>query len=285
MKFCPWKHFKMIMTDTLKILIFFLILTSIVSIKAQESKSVLPKPNHGNTYVVAHRGVHLEIPENTLAAYQKAIDLGCDFIEIDVRSTKDGKLISIHNSTVDSYVQGVSGKVNDFTLAELKALDIGSRIGLEWKHTRIPTIEEIFQLCQGRIGIYLDLKEPLVEELIVLIKKYKMEADILWYIPRSYMDEIIKIKKLCAKCIPMPDPGKEKNLRSLFEKVNPIVIAPVMNDFSETYVRTAHAYGVKVIVDEDKGNAEEWNWILNLGTDGIQTDNPMELIKYLKKRN
>jgi len=50
--------------------------------------------------------VHNGIPENSLAAYQKAIDLGCDFVEIDVRTTKDGRFVSVHNSTIDSYVEG-----------------------------------------------------------------------------------------------------------------------------------------------------------------------------------
>ena len=56
-----------------------------------------PTPKNGDTYVIAHRGVHNGIPENSLAAYQKAIDLGCDFIEIDVRKTRDGRMVSIHN--------------------------------------------------------------------------------------------------------------------------------------------------------------------------------------------
>lgn len=250
---------------------------------AQEGSGNFPKPKNGNTYVVAHRGAHNGIPENSLAAYQKAIDLGCDFIEIDVRSTKDGHMVSVHNSTIDAYVKGVSGKVNNFTLAELKALDIGERLGPEWKNTRIPTIEEILQLCQGRIGIYLDLKEPLVEELVGLIKEYKMERNVFWCIPISHMDAILEVKKLCPTCIPMPDPGAETNLKSTLEKLHPQVVAPVMGDFSETYTRTAHAYGSKVIVDEGKGDEKEWEWILSLGTDGIQTDHPEKLINFLKK--
>ncbi|PXX29210.1 glycerophosphodiester phosphodiesterase family protein [Arenibacter sp. ARW7G5Y1] len=64
----------------------------------------LPKPKNGNTYFTAHRGSHNGIPENSLAAYQKAIELGCDFVEIDIRTTKNGKLVSVHNATIDAYV-------------------------------------------------------------------------------------------------------------------------------------------------------------------------------------
>lgn len=251
---------------------------------AQKNQNSLPKPKNGNTYVIAHRGVHIGIPENSLPAYKKAIDLGCDYIEIDARSTKDGYIVSIHNSTVDKYVNGVSGKVNDFTLADLKKLDIGERIGQEWKNTQIPTMEEILQLCQGKIGIYLDLKEPLVEEVLELIRKYDMEHAVLWCIPASRMDAILKVKELCPECVPMPDVGNEINLEPVLKKVQALVVAPVMDDFSETYVKTAHRYGSKVFVDEDKGGKKEWDWILNLGTDGIQTDDPETLIKLIMER-
>jgi glycerophosphoryl diester phosphodiesterase len=62
----------------------------------------LRAPRNGNVYVVAHRGAHDGVPENTLAAYQRAIDMGCDFVEIDVRTTRDGVLVSIHNSTIEA---------------------------------------------------------------------------------------------------------------------------------------------------------------------------------------
>lgn len=264
-----------------------LVLSSFWASESCSSQKIneLPKPRNGNTYVIAHRGVHIGIPENSLAAYQKAIDIGCDYVEVDARSTKDRIIVSVHNSTVDAYVTGVSGKVNDFTLEEIKKLDIGSRVGLEWKDTRVATMEDIMQLCQGKIGIYLDLKEPLVEELVEMIKKYDMEQSVIWCIPSSRMDAILKVKELCPDCIPMPDPGDEKNVISTIEKVQPIVIAPVMADFSETYVPKAHKRGVKVFVDEDKGGEKEWKWILDLKTDGIQTDDPEALIKYINKRN
>ncbi len=73
----------------------------------------LPKSKNGNTYFTAHRGAHNGIPENYLAAYQKAIELGCDFVEIYIRTTKDGKLVSVHNATIDAYVMAEKGKVKE----------------------------------------------------------------------------------------------------------------------------------------------------------------------------
>ncbi|MCK9404766.1 MAG: hypothetical protein M0Q26_15335 [Chitinophagaceae bacterium] len=249
-----------------------------------EVKDYFPKPKNGDIYVIAHRGAHIGIPENSLAAFQKAIDLDCDFVEIDTRATKDGRIVSVHNATIDQYVVGKTGKVKDFTLAELKQLDIGEKTGLEWKNTRIPAIEDILQLCRGQIGIYLDLKEPLVPELIQIINKYDMERNIIWYIPASHMDLIKELEKLCYKCLPMPDPGEEKNIKEVERQVQPRVIASDMRNLSESFVKTAHTNNAKVFVDEEKGTKEEWEQIINWGTDGIQTDNPAALIEFLKNR-
>lgn len=174
--------------------------------------SLLPQPRNAGIYVVAHRGAHNGIPENSLPAYEKAIELGCDFVEIDVRTTKDGELISVHNSRIDRYVTNDSGKVSAKTLAELKKLDIGARIGAKWTGTRIPTVEEILQLCKGRIGIYLDLKDVAIPQLYALIKKYKMENDVLWYVGYDEENTIREIRTLCPACLLMPDPGKQKTL-------------------------------------------------------------------------
>ena len=252
----------------------------------QVVKDYFPKPKNENVYVVAHRGAHVDIPENTLAAYKKAVELGCDFVEIDLRKTKDGKFVSVHNSTLDSYTGGkFTGKVNDYTLSELKAMNIGQRIGPEWENEKIPTFEEILQLCRGQIGIYLDLKEPDVKAQIEIIKRYGMERNIIWYIPASYMDVIKEVMKNSYKTFPMPDPGSKENIVKIFKEVHPRVIATDMSKLDEDFMKIAKKYGIKVIVDEDKGTEEEWDKILKWRTNGIQTDDPGKLIQYLKLKN
>ena len=239
---------------------------------------LLKPPKHGGVYVVAHRGAHNNIPENSIPAFQKAIDLGCDFVEIDIRTTKDSQFVSIHNSTIDNYVEGKTGKVKDFTLAELRALDIGSRVSPKWKGTQIPTFEEILKLCQGKIGIYLDLKDALVKPLLELIKKYEMEKDILWYADGF---ELKQVEELCRECIIMPDPGPENNLPELIDHFNPGVIAAVWRHYSKSFVEKCHQAGAIVIVDESSPHC--WQQALEWGSDGIQTDFPKELIRFLNR--
>lgn len=240
------------------------------------------KPKNG-VYVIAHRGAHEGIPENSLPAYQKAIDLGCDFVEIDVRTTKDGKFVSVHNSTIDNYVIGKTGNVNDLTLAELKMLDIGEKQGEEWKNLRIPTFEEILQLCKNKIGIYLDLKDAPVPELMELIRKYNMENDVVWYVPYQYLSQIENVNKLFGNSFPMPDPQSEENIKAAVDKIKTPLIATDMGELSQSFVNEAHKYGARIFVDEKEGTPAEWAKIIGWGTEGIQTDKPAALIEFLKK--
>lgn len=238
------------------------------------------KPKNG-IYVIAHRGVHQGIPENSLPAYQKAIDLGCDFVEIDIRTTKDGRFVSVHNSTIDSYVIGKTGSVRNMTLAELKALDIGEKLGEDWRNTRIPTFDEILQLCKGKIGIYLDLKDASIPELMVIILKYNMEKDIVWYIPYQYFQITENIDQHFGNSYPMPDPQSKENIKTALGKIKTPLIATDMGELSQDFVDEAHKYGARIFVDEKEGTTTEWEKIIGWGTEGIQTDKPAELIVYL----
>ncbi len=238
-------------------------------------------PRHGGVYVVAHRGAHEGIPENTISAYRKAIELGCDFVEVDVRATKDGVLVSMHNATVDAYTQDATGTVRDFTLAELKALDIGSRVGPEWREERVPTMEEVFTLCRGKIGVYLDVKEPaVIPALLELVRKHSMEREALWY---TGVPQQKQVQEACAECLLMPDPGPEKNLEPMFEKFErvPRIVASVMKYCSKEFVEFAHARGAIVITDE--GSRDDWEQMIAWGMDGIQTDHPADLIAFLDR--
>ena len=261
---------------------FYIILIALLLPAFAQAESVLPPPNQGNLYVIAHRGAHIGIPENTLAAYQKAIDLGCDFVEIDVRTTKDGHYVSIHNKDVDAYTKDATGLVEDFTLAELQALDIGSRVDPKWKNERVPTFEDILKLCQGKIGIYLDLKNAPIPPLLELIHKYDMARNIVWY---SSWKELEMLQELCPTCIPMPDPGTVKMLPKLFKRFEGVqVVSPVWRNFSKEIVDLSHNEKAMVFVDEGDSDPNEWALALSWGTDGIQTDDPEALIKFMKEK-
>lgn len=261
-------------------MMYALLLTGVLLLQPVNAEQIPERsPRTGGVYVVAHRGVHEDIPENTLAAYRKAIELGADFVEIDVRETRDGALVSIHNHTVDDYTKDATGPVDAFTLEELRALDIGSRVGPEWAEERVPTLEEILEVCRGRIGIYLDLKQADVAKVAAIVQKYGMTGDVLWYAGGPYLRQL---RECCPDCIPMPDPGAERNLLRILAPPEPRVIASTWKHLTENFVKTCHEAGAILIVDDD--GPETWNAMLDWGVDGIQTDHVAALIELLRER-
>lgn len=239
----------------------------------------LKAPRHGGIYVIAHRGAHNGIPENTLAAYRKAIELNVDFVEIDARMTKDGKIVSIHNATVDAYTEDAKGPVKGFTFDELRAMDIGSRVGPEWKNERVPSLEEALDTFKGKVGVYIDMKDAPVEQVAAEVIKRGMEHDAVWYITPPQVETM---RKVCPECVEMPDPIFEAMLPVLLSTVRPRVVASSADHFTKTFAEKCHKLGVKVFVDDD--GPDTWERLLADGADGIQTDEPAELIAFLEKR-
>jgi glycerophosphoryl diester phosphodiesterase len=273
---------KTIGARTVKYLTIFILGFTLIGCASVSHKpvKVLPEPLHGGVYVVAHRGAHDGIPENTLAAYESAIEMGVDFVEVDLRTTKDGYIVSVHNKQIDSYVtDGQHGLVSEMTLGQLKQLDIGSRIGPQWSRERIPTFEEILKLCKGRVGIYLDLKDASVNKVVEMVNKWGMARQVLWY---ADFGELEHVSKLCPDCILMPDPGPEANLPRVIGRFEPSVIAAVWRYYSRSFVEKCHRAGAIVIVDESGPSC--WQDALAWNTDGIQSDRPAQLISLLKRR-
>lgn len=121
---------------------------------------------------VAHRGASGYAPENTIAAFDLAVDMKVDYIEIDVQRSKDGELVLIHDTTVNRTTNG-TGNVRDLTFEQLRSLDAGSWFGEEFAGERLPTFEEILDRYRGKVGILIELKAP---ELYPGIEKQVAQA-------------------------------------------------------------------------------------------------------------
>ena len=108
--------------------------------------------------MIAHRGASGHAPENTLAAFKRAIALGASFIETDLQLSRDSRFVAIHDDTVNRTTNG-QGKVHDLSLADLRRLDAGSWFGSEFAGERIPTLEEILEFSKKHdVVFYLELK-------------------------------------------------------------------------------------------------------------------------------
>ena len=110
-----------------------------------------------NIFVAAHRGWCAEYPENTMPAFIAATELGVDQIELDIRATKDGELVIIHDSTVDRTTDG-TGNVCEMTFAEIRALDAGIKKGEKFRSTRIPTFREFLDYIKDHPTMTFDFE-------------------------------------------------------------------------------------------------------------------------------
>lgn len=117
-----------------------------------------PGPAKGAIGVIAHRGASAYAPENTLAAFEKAIEQQADWFELDCTLSRDGQLIVIHDDKLDRTTNG-QGQVADKTLAELKQLDAGSWYSQSFAGEPLPTLDEALELAQGRVGVYIEIKD------------------------------------------------------------------------------------------------------------------------------
>jgi len=108
--------------------------------------------------LIAHRGASGHAPENTLAAFRKAVAMGLSFIETDLQLTRDARFVAIHDDTVNRTTNG-QGKVHDLTLAEIRRLDAGSWFGSAFAGERVPTLEETLEFAKRHdVVFYLELK-------------------------------------------------------------------------------------------------------------------------------
>lgn len=136
------------------------------------------------TLIIGHRGASGEAPENTLAAFQLALQQGCDGIELDIHLTKDGQLAVIHDENIKRTTNG-EGLIGEMTSAEMKKYDAGSWFSSKYKGEKIPLLEEVFELVPKEILINIEVKnipsfyEGIEEKLLDVLKCYDRVDQVL----------------------------------------------------------------------------------------------------------
>src|SRR5580700_6304164 len=129
----------------------------------------------------AHRGEHHHHPENSLPAIQAAVAAGMDYVELDIRTTSDGKLVLMHDATVNRMTNG-KGKVVEMTYDEIRGLDLGVRFPGQFPSLQVPTFDEALALAKkDGIGIYVHCKQASPEELVAAIVRHEMGEHVLFF--------------------------------------------------------------------------------------------------------
>ncbi|HLV81258.1 MAG TPA: glycerophosphodiester phosphodiesterase family protein [Chthonomonadaceae bacterium] len=266
-------------------LLFFLGLALMIGFHHREGFAPLPRLKH-RIAVIAHRGGRALAPENTLAALRNAIRLGADYVEVDVRATRDGRLVIMHDRTVDRTTNG-SGAVKDLDFATIRALDAGIKFDPRYAGEKVPTLDEVLELCRGKINVYLDHKEAPTAQILEALRRHSMQRHVVIY---NDVEDLQEWKRL-APDLPvmpsLPDSYRRAGGIAEFERTLPAeALDGNLEEWTPELIAQAHAAGVKVYVDNlgSNDNPDGFRKALAMDVDGIQTDYPNQLLATLKGR-
>ncbi len=144
----------------------------------------MQRPHPDRPLVFGHRGASKVAPENTLPAFEAAVRLGADGVELDVQYSSDGGLVIFHNTNLDKTSTG-TGRVTAHTLAELRALDAGSWFSPQFAGTRIPTLDEVLNLLRDKLLVNIELKsfdmasKSLAPDVVRAVRDHKMADQVV----------------------------------------------------------------------------------------------------------
>lgn len=230
--------------------------------------------------IIAHRGASGYAPENTIAAFNKAVELKADYIELDIQMAKDGTLVVIHDRSVDRTTNG-TGDVKNLTYEELKKLDAGSWYNEKFRGERIPTLDEVITMYKGSIGMLIEVKHPefypeIIEQLGKFFIKYNLEDQKV--IVQSFDFELLKKFHNLFPEIPLGLLVKYrvKGVSDVeIQKWSKVVqyVNPNKALVTKRLVKRIHSFDIKVMpyTARDKKTI---NRLIRANVDGIVTDYP-----------
>jgi len=217
---------------------------------------------------IGHRGAAGHAPENTLAAIRKGIELGVDFVEIDVRCTADGTLVALHDATVNRTTNG-KGPIDRLSLLDVKALDAGNG-------ECVPTLEEVLNVVSGQTGLMLELKvKGAAQKTVEAVQRTEFKGPVIY---ASFLHEELGIIRSI---------DAEASLMALFGRLPQASVARAMK-YSPSHVGLRHDTVTRRLVeafhDEDllvfvytTDTIREIQRAISAGVDGIISNVPERL--------
>jgi len=228
----------------------------------------------------AHRGSLTEAPENTLSAIQKALEHQTKAIEIDVQLTKDGQLIVIHDHHFSRLNNNIPGRVNDYTLNEIKSFDIGSSFSEAFAGETIATLDEVLDICPEDVLLNIEIKNiPIIhagieDRVIHCLSRHNRQENIL--ISSFDHQALEKVQALA--------PQLQLGLLLYYRLLRPWEYAkssglklrsvhPNMIYVDQTFIDEIHKLGLEVY-PYTVNHIDEYSRLVDLGVDGVFSNNP-----------
>ena len=288
-----------------------------VSAQVNPSFQLLREKENKSEYVwvAAHRGDWIYAPENSIDALKHAIFFGADLIETDVRLTKDGKIIMMHDYTVDRTTDG-TGTISDLTLEEIQKLHLRNNFG-GMTDLKVPTLEEFIEIAKDKILLYLDKASydlpgneqgHLVKELLKVLKAHGVLEQSVFVLDWPYEKARAIFGEDLEKVIYCPViedkiPNLSAYVDEYIQKLKPVAfqfrmatldsetykqLPKVLKSGSKAFVAATwaeHTANHNDLVSTFERPSKGWGWLLEQGFSILETNYPKDLIYYLKSEN
>lgn len=225
--------------------------------------------------VIGHRGAVGYAPENTLPAFMRGFELGAEWVETDVRATKDGTYVLMHDATVDRTTNG-TGHVDQMSVEEIKDLDAGSWFGAEYSGSAIPALADLLAWAEDTIGVCLDLNPSLGSNDIEIIVRQVQNHDLAQrsLIISSKIEHLQHAKRLCPELTTgILFPSESDDIYDQVVRHNIDFLHPNRHIVSPGLIEKAHNLGLPVaasVFSDEQWIGERLEW----GLDVVNCDHP-----------
>jgi glycerophosphoryl diester phosphodiesterase len=227
---------------------------------------------------IAHRGASGSAPEHTRPAFERAVELGVDMIELDVQLSHDGELVVIHDHDLHR-TTSATGTVRDWSLAKIKALDAGSWYGAQFAGERILSLDEVIDIVGTRARLNVEVKAPATDWPALaptLIHRLRARKQLQRTIISCFEPAALAAVRACDAAAPVGLLWQQMDFETAWEwarRLNAVSFHPHWALLSSELIDAAHERGLQVLT-WTVNDVETMRELLHLGVDGIISDHP-----------
>lgn len=230
------------------------------------------RPSSEDIEVVVHRGANFLAPENTLPSARAALKYGAEWIELDVRKSKDGVLYNLHDETLDRTTDG-HGPIHLVTSSEIERLDAGSWFGPAFRGLKVPRIETMLDSLKGKANVFFDVKKGTpVADLVKLVRAKGFEKNsFFWFADAKMVPEFVKLAPEMKIKVNASDIEGIKKWQTV---CRPSYVEIEPENITKNLVNYCHKNGILVMAAIQNGNEEAYKKAIQAQPDLVNIDQP-----------
>jgi glycerophosphoryl diester phosphodiesterase len=223
--------------------------------------------------IVSHRGANHLAPENTYAAIQKALEYGAAWIEIDVRTSKDGVLYNFHDMGVSRTTNG-TGFMRSLTSQEIDRLDAGSWFSQEFAGERVPRVADLLDSLKGKANVYFDVKDADLRQLIDLVREKGYEKNsFFWFGSLAMQREFLNLAPDLKIKVNAASVEKMQEWLDECAPVKPAIVETGVNNITPEFRDFCHSHGIRVMAIVT-GDTSAYRDVILSKADMVNLDQP-----------